>query len=115
MAKACKSVDVDVARDQAMSLLQRAESKVGAQSSCQLKLQTARSAIAAVDQLKETGLERRNGYIRATYHAGQALACATVEAIVPAGGKKRKAKAKAAAAPAADKPKRTRKAKAVAS
>jgi len=129
MAKACKSVDVDIARGQAARLLKQAETKIGTQSRCQLQLQTARSAFAAVDSLGETGLERRNSYIRATFHAGQALACAAIEQIVPTAiSKKRKAKAAKAVAKvqAAEavtptkmvpsiKPKRVRKPKMVAS
>jgi len=47
---------------------------------CKVSLENARMAFAAAEQVPEP-LAKRNGYIRATFQAGQALACARVAKI----------------------------------
>lgn len=81
-----KSVDLKSAKDQAKALLQQASTAVKRQPSCQVKLQTAEAAIKAADGLK--GVEQRDALVRASFHAGQALACATVAGISPLPAKK---------------------------
>lgn len=81
MPPACKlkSADLKVARNQLDSLLKQAKQVVGKQPQCRVKLETAEQAAAAAAAL--SGIEQRNGYVRASYHAGQAIACATVASI----------------------------------
>lgn len=70
---ACANANVGVAKKQALALLAAAERAVEKHPKCQVQLETARAQLAGASG---TGIELRNAYVRASYHAGQASACA---------------------------------------
>lgn len=76
----CASPDVAVAKKQALALLAAAERATARHPRCLVQLETARAQITSASG---TGLELRNAYVRASYHAGQASACAAQAAAGP--------------------------------
>ncbi len=72
----CVKPDVDAARKQAMQMLTDVERRAAKHPACTAKLETARAEIKAADATSGSPLELRNAYVRATFHVGQAGACA---------------------------------------
>ena len=102
MAKSCTTANVDAARKQTERMLADAKRKIGAGPICQVPLLAAQAAFSTADQFE--GLERRNEYVRASFQAGQALACASIAGIKE--GKRQKLRE-----PGTKKPKAPRKAR----
>lgn len=59
---------------------------------CAQQLSDARSAFAAAQEQSGSVLDKRNAYIRATFLAGQAKSCSTVDMVGPRQTKSRKRK-----------------------
>ena len=92
----CVKPDVEVARKQVLRLLADAERNAAKHPQCGAKLETARAEIKAADATSGSPLELRNAYVRASFHAGQANACAVAGTAGPRQLTKFKAKSAAA-------------------
>lgn len=73
----CSDVDVEPVRDQAQRMIKEASERIkrGKFSHCALQLESAKTAVAAAGKIRGE-LAQRDAYVRATFHAGQAQACA---------------------------------------
>lgn len=76
----CTDADVKTVKAQATDMIEKAEARIskaavsGAFDHCLAKVESAKAIIAGASKIR--GLAQRDAYISATYHAGQAQACA---------------------------------------